>query len=115
MFHYNYNFKQLLLDSFIHYEVLYSAPSRLLLRSAPDPSTAEKDSFEASIERFRVDSGMQAQHQREPFQREGPTTEKARFCLVAVRAKGTMSTPRSVERRERRPGAPKVGHQRSRR
>ena len=29
------------------------------------------------------------------FQREGPTTEKARFCLVAVRAKGTMSTPRS--------------------
>ena len=44
--------------SLIHYEVLYSAPSRLLLRSAPDPSTAEKDSFEASIERFRVDSGM---------------------------------------------------------
>src|SRR5688572_23330382 len=101
------------IHSFIHYEVLYSAPSRLLLRRAPDPSTAEKDSFEESIERFRVDSGMQAQRQRSPFQREGPTTEKARFCLVAVRAKGTMSTPRSVERRERRPGAPKVGQQRS--
>ena len=53
------------------YEVLYSTPSRLLLRSAPDPSTAEKDSFEASIDRFRVDSGMQAQRQREPVPEGG--------------------------------------------
>src|SRR5688572_10775999 len=58
-------------NSFIHYEVLYSAPSRLLLRSAPDPSTAEKDSFEASIERFRVDFWMQAQRQRKPVPEEG--------------------------------------------
>ena len=56
---------------FIHYEDLYSAPSRLLLRSAPDPSTAEKDSFEARIERFRVDSGMQSQRQREPIPEGG--------------------------------------------
>src|SRR6218665_3863908 len=34
-------------DSFIHYEDLYSAPSRLLLRSAPDPCTAKEKSFEA--------------------------------------------------------------------
>src|SRR6218665_1083831 len=32
--------------SFIHYGDLYSAPSRLLLRSAPDPCTAKKKSFE---------------------------------------------------------------------
>ena len=31
---------------FIHYRDLYSAPSRLLLRSAPDPCTAKKKSFE---------------------------------------------------------------------
>ena len=43
----------------------------LLLGSAPDPSTAEKDSFEARIERFRVDSGMQSQRQREPVPERG--------------------------------------------
>jgi len=31
--------------SFIHYRDLYSAPSRLLLRSAPDPCTTKKKSF----------------------------------------------------------------------
>src|SRR6218665_1293161 len=31
----------------IHYGDLYSAPSRLLLRSAPDPCTAKKKSCEA--------------------------------------------------------------------
>src|SRR5688572_22336973 len=31
----------MLIHSFIHYKDLYSAPSRLLLRSTPDPSTAE--------------------------------------------------------------------------
>jgi len=31
--------------SFIHYGDLYSASTRLLLRSAPDPCTAKKNSF----------------------------------------------------------------------
>ena len=35
------------IHSFIHYGDLYSAPSRLLLRSAPDPCTAKKKSFES--------------------------------------------------------------------
>src|SRR6218665_506738 len=34
------------LESFIHYGDLYSAPSTLLLRSAPDPCMAKKKSFE---------------------------------------------------------------------
>jgi len=38
-----------------------------------------------------------------PLQSEGTTTEEARFCLV-VRSKGTMRKPRSLERKERRPG-----------
>src|SRR6218665_27257 len=32
---------------FIHYGDLYSAPSRLLLRSAPDPCTAKEKSFDS--------------------------------------------------------------------
>src|SRR6218665_3036119 len=41
------------LHSFIHYGDLYSAPSRLLLRSAPDPCTAKKKSFETRVECVR--------------------------------------------------------------
>src|SRR6218665_2374710 len=48
-----------------------------------------------------------------PFQSEGPTTEKARFCIIAVWAKGTRRRPCSVERRERRSGIPMVVWQRS--
>src|SRR6218665_1688609 len=36
-------------DSFIHYGDLYSAPSRLLLRSSPDPCTVKKKSFETRV------------------------------------------------------------------
>ena len=75
------------IHSFIHYEDLYSAPSRLLLRSAPDPSTAEKDSFEARIERFRVDSGMQAQHQRKPVPERGANHWEGAILLSSCAGK----------------------------
>src|SRR6218665_2163986 len=39
--------------SFIHYGDLYSASSRLLLRSAPNPCTAKKKNFEAGVECVR--------------------------------------------------------------
>ena len=39
----------LVIHSFIHYGDLYSAPSRLLLRSAPDPCTAKEKSFELTV------------------------------------------------------------------
>ena len=42
-----------MMHSFIHYEDLYIASSRLLLRSAPDPCTAKKKSFEAGVECVR--------------------------------------------------------------
>src|SRR6218665_2222542 len=41
------------IHSFIHYGDLYSAPSKLLLRSAPDPCTAKKKSFETRVECVR--------------------------------------------------------------
>src|SRR6218665_3440160 len=38
------------IHSFIHYMDLYSASSRLLLRSAPDSSTAKRNSFKARVQ-----------------------------------------------------------------
>src|SRR6218665_3164267 len=52
---------------FIHYGDLYSAPSRLLLRSAPDPCTAKKKSFETRVECVRKNPGEQSLRQRKPI------------------------------------------------
>src|SRR6218665_2412733 len=51
---------------FIHYEDLYSASSRLLLRSAPDPCTAKKKSFGARVKCVRKNPGEQLLRQRKP-------------------------------------------------
>src|SRR6218665_1955327 len=48
------------IHSFIHYGDLYSAPSRLLLRSAPNPCTAKKKSFETRVECVRKNPGEQS-------------------------------------------------------
>src|SRR6218665_1268121 len=53
--------------SFIHYGDLYSAPLRLLLRSAPDPCTAEEKSFEARVKCVRKNPGEQSLRQRKPI------------------------------------------------
>jgi len=57
--------------SFIHYGELYSAPSRLLLRSAPDPCTAKKKSFETRVECVRKNPGEQSLRQRKPIPHRG--------------------------------------------
>src|SRR6218665_3552994 len=44
----------------VHYGDLYSASSRLLLRSAPDPCTAKKKSFETRVECVRKNPGEQS-------------------------------------------------------
>src|SRR6218665_1951640 len=59
------------IHSFIHYGDLYSAPSILLLRSAPDPCTAEKKSFEARVECVRKNPGEQSLCQRKPIPHRG--------------------------------------------
>ena len=53
--------------SSIHYGNLYSASSRLLLRSTSDPCTAKKKSFEARVECVRKNPGEQSLRQRTPF------------------------------------------------
>ena len=64
-----------LLDySFIHYGDLYSAPSRLLLsnqKSAPDPCTAKKKSFETRVECVRKNPGEQSLRQWKPIPHRG--------------------------------------------
>src|SRR6218665_1226999 len=102
-------------DSFIHYGDLHSAPSRLLLRSAPDPCTTKKKSFETRVECVRKNPGGNLCDNGSPFHTEGPTTENARNWVVDVRAKGTKSNPCSDDRSELHPLVPGVGWQRSRR
>jgi len=57
--------------SFILYGDLYSTPSRLLLRSAPDPCTAKKKSFETRVECVRKNPGEQSLRQRKPIPHSG--------------------------------------------
>src|SRR6218665_191655 len=62
---------QAFIHSFIHYRDLYSASSRLLLRSAPNPCTAKKKSFEAGVECVRKKHGEQSLRQRKPIPHRG--------------------------------------------
>src|SRR6218665_1606183 len=80
---------QAFIHSFIHYGDLYSASSRLILRSAPDPCTAKKKSFEAGVECVRKNPGSNRCAKGSPFHTEGPTTENARAWAVEVRANGS--------------------------
>src|SRR6218665_412437 len=68
---YMYLFSSAFIHSFIHYWNLYSASSSLLLRSAPDPCTAKKKSFEARVECVRKNPGEQSLCQRKPIPQRG--------------------------------------------
>jgi|SRR6218665_151642 len=72
---------------FIHYEDSYSAPLGLLLRSAPDPNSAENNSFKMSIERVRVNKCITKGN---PFQFKAPTTEKVLVCEVVTHSPLSM-------------------------
>ena len=79
------------IHSFIHIEHLYSASSRELLRDAPDSSTAKKSSLKVRKNAGDKALGKIRSWEGSQFQIEGPTTEKARLCLVEVRANGTRA------------------------
>src|SRR6218665_1763111 len=61
----------LVIHSFIHYGDLYSAPSRLLLRNAPDPCTAKEKRFEARVKCFRKNPGEKSLRKRKPIRQRG--------------------------------------------
>ena len=65
------------IHSFIHIEHLYSAPSRKLLRGAPNSSTAKKNSLKVRKEHRREGPGKEAKLQREVHSRSrGPPPRK---------------------------------------
>ena len=83
---------------------IYIAPLEVeLLRGAPDSSAAEKSSFEMREEGGRKGPGEETKGRGRLFQVEGPTTEKARHCLVEVWANETRRRPCSDEHRDREP------------
>src|SRR6218665_628475 len=95
--------RALFIHSFIQYGDLYSASSRLLLRSAPGPCTLKRTVLrqEYNVSERILESNRCAK--RSPLYTEGPTTENARAWVVEVRAKETKSNPCSNERSELRP------------
>src|SRR6218665_3885807 len=103
--------------SFIHSFILniYIAPLQENNSEAlPTPARSnkavlrrEKNAGEVVLLKMRSSEGR-------PFQVEGPTTEKARICLVKVRAKGTRRGPCWDERSDRELIALRGGQQSSR-
>src|SRR6218665_2510674 len=78
------------IHSFIHYGDLYGAPSRLLLRSALDPCTAKKKSFEARVECVRKNPGEQSSLQRKPIPHRGANHQE---CTWRYEQKEQRVTP----------------------
>ena len=77
--------------SFIYYWDLYSATSRLLLRSAPNPYMTKTNSFQARVECVWMCQplGAIAVPTEAHSTQMGSTNENARVCLVEVWAKRT--------------------------
>src|SRR6218665_3745379 len=92
----------------IHYRDLYSAPSRLLLRSAPDPCTAKKKSFEARVECARKNPGEQSLRQRKLIPHRGANHQECTGlgCGGTCTSKRTKSNLCSDEGSELRPLVP---------
>src|SRR6218665_3454696 len=72
------------IHSFIHYGDLYSAPSRLLLRSAPDPCTAKKKSFETRVECVIKNPGKQSLRQRKPIPHRGTNHRECEYIRTPL-------------------------------
>jgi len=103
--------------SFIHIEQLHSFKKNYS-ESLPTPARLQRTAFRPhqarKTERDMV-LGKRRSSRGKPFQIEGPTTEKARFCIMKVRAKGTRRRPCSDERRDREPIAQRTRQQSSQR
>ena len=89
--------------SFIHYMDLYSASSRLLLRSAPDSSTAKRSSFKARVRCVRMNPGEQSQCQWKPIPNRGAYHQEFTSLASWSTSKRDRVSPRSIDRREMQP------------
>src|SRR6218665_3795563 len=83
------------------YFIIYIAPFKKNYSEAlPTPVRLKRTVFKREKnERDKVLGKRQISRGR-PFQVEGPTTEKARFCLMEVRPKGRQIRPWLDERRD---------------
>src|SRR6218665_607211 len=85
-----------IIDRLIHQSInknLYSAPSRSLLRSAPEPGQAEKNSLQKLVYLALAPFGRCLGSEGSPFQVVGPTTEKELLRIVAKRTNETAKSP----------------------
>src|SRR6218665_1108552 len=82
-----------LCHSFIHYGDLYRAPSRLLLRSAPDPCTAKEKIFEARVKCVRKNPGEQSLRQRKPIPHRGANHRECTGLGCGGTSKRNKETP----------------------
>src|SRR6218665_1659295 len=101
--------------SFVDYEDLYSAFSRLLPRSSPDPCRARKNSFEARVECVRMNPGEQSQCQWKPISHGRANHRECTGLPCGSTSKRNKDDPRPIERRELRPMVPRVVWKRPRR
>ena len=86
---------------------IYIAPSeRCYSVALQTPARVRRDRFVVIItKRLGEEPRAQAQYQRQLVPERMANHWIGAFCLFAVRAKGTMMTPSSVERSEQRPSA----------
>src|SRR6218665_1236605 len=101
------------IHSFIHYGDLYSALSRILLRSAPDPCTAKKKSFETRVECVRKNPGEQFLRQRKLIPHRGTNHRECTGLVCGCTSKRNKDILCSDDRSELQPLVPGVGWQRS--
>src|ERR1700733_11517899 len=77
-----------------HFMDIYIAPLQGIYSEAP-PTPARRKRTVLRLDRNTdgIDLGRKRRSRGSPFQVEGPRTEKARFCLMKVRANGTWRRP----------------------
>src|ERR1700735_3175485 len=83
---------------FIYLMDIYIAPLQGIYSEAL-PTLARRKRTVLRLERNTdgIDLGRRRSSRGSPFQVEGPRTEKARFCLMEVRANGTWRRPCSED------------------
>src|SRR3984885_10657330 len=85
---------------------IYIAPLQGIYSEAlPTPARRKRTGLELERNTDGIDLWRRRSSKGSPFQVEGPRTEKARFCLVEVRANGTWRRPCSDERSDLEPPA----------
>src|SRR6218665_3044013 len=100
------------LCSFFHYGDLYSAFSRLLLRSASDPCTAKKNGFQARVECVRMNPGEQLLCQRKSIPHGRANHRECMGLPCGSTGKRDKEDPHSREQRELQPLVFRVGQKR---